>query len=172
MKHNLLKNTSLLLSCLLAFSSLFFSCTSKKATKTVNVAAKPEMAANVAPAFETQVLNAVNQYRQSKGLPPFQTNFVITTEARRHSMNMATNRVKFGHTGIAARTKIISSKVAGVKSVAENVAFGNLSAQEVLNTWLGSEGHRKNIEGNYTLTGIGVARNQKSQLYFTEIFAK
>ncbi len=158
----------------LLFTGLLFSCTSTKktSTKIVNVAEKPEMAANVAPAFETQILDAINQYRRSKGLAPLQVNFIISAEARKHSLNMATNRVKFGHTGMAARMKIIQEKIKGVRSVAENVATGNLTAQQVVNTWLGSEGHRKNIEGNYTLTGIGVARNEKSQLYFTEIFAK
>ena len=156
---------------LLTFTLLIFSCASKKVTKTAPAAPKYEVA-NVAPAFETQILNAVNQYRQSKGLPPLQASFVISAEARTHSMNMATKRVKFGHTGLSARMKIITSKIKGVTSVAENVAVGNMSAEEVVKTWLGSEGHRKNIEGNYTLTGIGVARNQKSQLYFTEIFAR
>jgi uncharacterized protein YkwD len=31
-------------------------------------------------------------------------------------------------------------------------------------------GHRKNIEGPYEVTGIGVARNAQGEVYFTQIF--
>jgi len=68
--------------------------------------------------------------------------------------------------------KYISDKVPGVKDVGENVAFGNLSARAVVNDWLKSPGHKRNIEGNYKFTGIGVTRNMQNQIYFTQIFAK
>lgn len=171
MNNSLLKYTRMTLYSL-ALAVLFFSCTSTKTTtKKAAPEAKPEMA-NIAPGLETQILELINKHRESKGLAPLQINFIVSAEARRHSMNMATKRVAFGHNGLSARTKIITSKIKGVSSVAENVAYGNLTAQQAVQTWLNSAGHRKNIEGNYAITGIGVARNQNSQLYFTQIFAK
>jgi uncharacterized protein YkwD len=62
--------------------------------------------------------------------------------------------------------------VPGTNAVAENVAFGSSTAKEVVDGWLNSPGHKKNIEGNYKLTGIGVARDQQAKLYFTQIFAR
>jgi len=38
--------------------------------------------------------------------------------------------------------------------------------------WLNSPGHKKNIEGNFTLTGIGYARDHKGNIYFTQIFSR
>jgi len=41
-----------------------------------------------------------------------------------------------------------------------------------VNSWLNSSGHKKNIEGNYSHTGVGIAKNQYGTLYFTQIFVK
>ena len=172
---DMLKIKYLFESCLFVVIVMVASCTpaTKPASTPVEKKENPEtIVANIAPAYEEQILNAVNNYRKKKGLPVLQSNFVISAEARKHSMNMATRRTPFGHNGISARTKIITGKVNGVSFVAENVAHGSMSAQEVVNGWIQSSGHRKNMEGNYTLTGIGVARNQKSELYFTQIFAR
>ncbi|AXY78606.1 CAP domain-containing protein [Paraflavitalea soli] len=113
----------------------------------------------------------MNQHRKKKGLPALSSNPVIEAEARRHTIAMASHQSPFGHDGFSYRSKVITSKVAGVTATAENVAYGSRSAEEVVNGWLKSSGHKKNIEGKYKLTGIGVARDEKSVLYFTQIFA-
>ena len=51
-------------------------------------------------------------------------------------------------------------------------AMGILSAGEVVNMWLNSPGHKRNIEGNFTLTGIGIAEADNGYLYFTQIFLR
>jgi uncharacterized protein YkwD len=56
--------------------------------------------------------------------------------------------------------------------VAENVASGQMSAREVVDGWLNSPGHRRNIEGNFKLTGIGLARGSRGMIYFTQIFTR
>lgn len=38
--------------------------------------------------------------------------------------------------------------------------------------WIKSTGHRQNMEGNFNLTGIGVATNAKGQYYFTQMFIR
>ncbi len=150
---------------------LLLSCSgSKPVAKPVAAASPATISANVAPGIENDILNLINQYRQKKGLPALQSNFVVTSEARRHTMQMATRRVPFGHNGMAARARFIKTKLPGVNAVAENVAYGNQTAEGVVSGWLNSPGHKKNIEGRYRLTGIGVARDVKSRLYFTQIF--
>lgn len=58
-----------------------------------------------------------------------------------------------------------------ITASAENVAYGQLSAKEVVKGWLNSPGHKKkNIEDNYTLTGIGVYTDKKGVIFFTQIF--
>ena len=149
------------------------SCSnSKPVTKTTAAAPTTRVAAKIAPGMEEQILTLINKHRKTKGLSPLQNNFVIASIARDHTMNMATKRVAFGHGGFAARAKYIRAKINGVTAVAENVAYGSQTAAEVVNGWLNSPPHKKNIEGNYRLTGIGVARDVKSRLYFTQIFAQ
>src|SRR5689334_4839156 len=163
------------------FIIAFSSCSSSKPaadaskTTTTTKSSRPALpkasTATVAPALEDQILVLINQHRKKKGLSALSSNPVIEAEARRHTIAMASHQSPFGHDGFSYRSKVITSKVAGVTATAENVAYGSRSAEEVVNGWLKSSGHKKNIEGKYKLTGIGVARDEKSVLYFTQIFA-
>jgi uncharacterized protein YkwD len=119
---------------------------------------------------EKDILFYVNDYRSRKGLPALEMNVDIAAQAEKHSVDMATNKVGFGHDGFEDRVKIISKKIGNIHSSAENVAYGNLSPKEVVDIWLRSPGHRKNIEGKYTLTGIGIATGKDNIIFFTEIF--
>lgn len=42
---------------------------------------------------------------------------------------------------------------------AENIAYGQMSSKEALNTWMNSAGHRKNILGDFRDIGIGVYKS-------------
>ena len=139
---------------------------------TTKTASRPTVPATMASGLEDDILALINNHRRAKGLSALQTNGAITLEARKHTMSMATNRIAFGHGGFNIRNRIILAKVPGATAVAENVAYGSKTAKEVVNGWLNSPGHRKNIEGNYKLTGIGVARDKNAVLYFTQIFAR
>ena len=148
------------------------SKTTSTEKKVVVTPSKPVISANGAPGLERDILNLVNEHRKSRKLPPLQNNAAMEYQARMHSMNMATLRVPFGHQGMSFRMKYVQEKVKGTTDVAENVGYGNLSARTVVTGWLKSAGHKKNIEGNYKYSGVGVARNAHNQLYFTQLFAK
>ena len=120
--------------------------------------------------FEGEILFHVNKYRRSIGLSGLQMNSVITTEAEKHSTNMATKRTDFSHDGYSSRVRRISNQLGSVSRSAENVAFGYTTAKSVVNGWLHSPGHKKNIEGNYKLTGIGIAKDRTGTLFFTQLF--
>jgi len=122
--------------------------------------------------MEDDILGYVNDYRSKKGLPALQMNADIAREAQKHSVDMASHKVAFGHDGFEERVKIISYEIGNMNSSAENVAYGNLSPKEVVGIWLKSPGHRKNIEGRYTLTGIGTATDENNTIFFTQIFVR
>ena len=140
--------------------------------KVIVTPSTPAVEANLAPGLEREIFRLVNDYRKTKKLAPLQTNAAIEYQARRHSMDMGTHRVPFGHQGLSFRIKYIQEKVPGATIVGENVAYGNLSAKAVVSGWIKSAEHRKNMEGSFKYTGIGVTRNMQNQLYFTQIFAK
>jgi uncharacterized protein YkwD len=122
--------------------------------------------------LEVSVLQQINQYRASQGLKLLTRNSAIDNQARIHSQNMAAGKVPFGHDGFKQRVQAIAIPFQGVaENVAYNQGFSDAATQAVRG-WLKSPGHLANIQGNYNLTGIGVATNSKGQIYFTQIFLR
>ena len=50
--------------------------------------------------------------------------------------------------------------------------MGYTSAQAVVDGWLGSEGHKTNIEGDYTHSAISAVKTNDGVYYYTQIFIK
>ena len=121
--------------------------------------------------MESDILKYVNEDRLAHGLSPLQMKELESSLAAKHSHDMSVGKVKFGHDGFNARAKAIQ-KALGSTEIGENVAEGSMTAREVVDGWLHSPGHKKNIEGNFTLTGIGYAPDKKGDIYFTQIFSR
>ena len=122
--------------------------------------------------IEQDILYYVNVDRKSKGLKPLKINEVESAIATQHSKDMASGRVPFGHEGLDARAKKIRKQLGPITMVGENVASGPMTAKEAVEGWLQSPGHKRNIEGDFTLTGIGWAKRKNGVIYFTQIFTK
>ena|SRR5690349_5517076 len=122
--------------------------------------------------LEADILDYINQYRVSKGLNELKSEPVIAEQAAQHSANMASKKVAFSHDGFENRIQVISGKLGVMSASAENVALGKLTAKQVVDVWLKSPGHRKNIEGKYQLTGIGTAVDGQGTVFFTQIFTR
>jgi uncharacterized protein YkwD len=116
----------------------------------------------------------INEYRASQGLKPLELNTSISKVAADHSRDMSKGKVDFGHQGFEQRAKTIR-KTVKLGSIAENVGanMGKADPEKaVVEGWLKSPGHLKNIRGDFELTGIGVAKSRKGMSYFTQIFVK
>ncbi len=118
--------------------------------------------------LELEILQLVNQYRLSQSLDPLQMNSILVQAANSHTDYMIEAK-GISHDKWDERVSNLQDEL-GSSAFAENVASGQRTAQEVVNAWLNSEGHRRNIEGNYRLTGISARRNQEGSYYFTQIF--
>ena len=124
-------------------------------------------------AMEQAVLQQINEYRRQKGLSTLTLNATISQQARIHSQDMANSHV-LSHDGFDTRIQTIGKSIAyraAAENVAYNMGYANPDRQAVTG-WLKSTGHRQNIEGNYRLTGIGVAKNAQGEYYFTQIFIR
>lgn len=120
--------------------------------------------------LEKSVFEQINLYRVSQGLPKLTLNANITRQARIHSQNMAQGKVPFSHQGFERRVNAIPLIYnSAAENVAFNLGYSNPANQAVIG-WLNSPGHLKNIRGNYNLTGIGVAANQRGEVYLTQLF--
>lgn len=116
------------------------------------------------------ILNEVNAYRQQHGLSPLKLNAAISAEAQQHSQEMADNKVPFGHDGFYQRSDRLRRIFPESNGAAENVAYQYNNHHDVVSLWINSSGHRRNIEGNYNLTGIGIASDRRGRVYFTQMF--
>jgi len=131
--------------------------------------ARPALAA-----MEREIVARVNRYRRSEGLPALSSDARIAEIARGHSRAMAAGKSGFGHGGFRDRSKAVDRKVP-YRRVAENVARHRRRARSeipavAVDGWVGSWGHRRNIEGKFTLTGVGAAVGSDGSIYLTQIF--
>jgi uncharacterized protein YkwD len=126
-------------------------------------------------ALESKAYKLVNEHRRARGLAPLAYDARIAAVARRHSKDTAEGRVPAGHEGFEARQRQIS-KLIPLRGIAENVGVNdyppNRTVQAAVSGWLGSRGHRENIEGRYDLTGVGIARDARGAYYYTQIFVR
>ncbi|MBE9041369.1 CAP domain-containing protein [Oscillatoriales cyanobacterium LEGE 11467] len=132
------------------------------------------VAAGTFTELEESVHEKVNQYRQSQGLPTFALDPQMSEIARSHSENMASGQIAFSHDGFEERAEALGELVS-LQGVAENVAYNQGygdPATQAFEGWLESPGHLENIEGDYNLTGIGIAQNSQGEYYFTQLFVR
>lgn len=103
-------------------------------------------------------------------------NPLLTSAAQVHSDNMA-NYDFFNHTGLDESTVATRVTAQGYtwSYVAENIAAGQTTAQSVVDAWMSSDGHCKNIM-NENLTEMGLACSENNDVtytyYWTQVFAK
>lgn len=155
--------------------TIVLSCSPAPRTTTSSSPSRSGTVSTGVPAnIEADILTLINDHRRSRGLGALQMNSIASGQAEQHSRNMATGRTPFSHDGFEQRVNNIKKEmgITYLAAVAENVAEGQMSAREVVKGWLNSPGHKKNIEGNYNQTGIGVSRSRSGDLYFTQIFLR
>lgn len=135
-------------------------------------AAEVKRAPNSDAAMSEAVLKYINQYRGSRDLKPLKMNPFASEQARKHSLEMAEHKLSFGHEGFNKRIERLYKEIKGCQAGAENIAYNYKTAKIVVEQWLTSPGHKRNIVGNYNITGIGIARDKQGKLYYTQIFLR
>jgi uncharacterized protein YkwD len=121
---------------------------------------------------EQIVLSLINEHREYEDLNSLDSHSILVQVAREHSQKMAHGILPLGHDGFEHRTEYILDKFEpSFYDIAENVAmaYGEDASQDAVEMWIESEGHRDNIEGPYSLSGIGSYQIDEVT-YFTQIF--
>ena len=120
---------------------------------------------------EIQLADMINDYRESIGLNRLETVNHVSYKSEEHNEYMIVNNV-VNHDFFQQRSQNIIEVLGAVK-VNENVAYNYMTPQGALNAWLGSAGHKANIEGDFTHFGISVSVNpDNGRKYYTNIFVK
>ena len=116
------------------------------------------------------VFTETNQFRKSQGLVLLIMQEDLNLIAQKHSEDMASGRVAFGHDGFDKRYVLAGNKITDMHGFAENVALGPVSGKEVVTMWKNSSGHRANMMGQYRFIGIGIAKDKDGSIYYTQVF--
>ena len=117
-----------------------------------------------------EILQLVNAHRASIDKAPLSFNTLANDLAYEHTLYMI-DQNDISHDDFDKRSDRLFEEE-NANRTGENVAYGQRSAKEVMDAWLNSSGHRRNIEGDFTHIGIAVVKNSSGTYYFTQIFLK
>lgn len=120
--------------------------------------------------IEIEIMELINEYRISKGLNALNNNNIVKGKAFSHTDYMIKND-NVSHDNFFSRKNYLVNNI-GANKVSENVAYAYTSAQSVVNAWVRSEGHRKNLEGDFTHFEVSAEQNAEGKWYYTNIFIK
>jgi len=110
----------------------------------------------------------INIHRNNNGLPSLKVDKQYASAyAVDHTLYMIRNN-RISHDNFNNRSAALKER--GANTVAENVAFGYTSAEDVVRAWLNSPPHKKIIEGSYSHSGFGIMKNDKGHYFFTQLF--
>ncbi|MCT2537505.1 SafA/ExsA family spore coat assembly protein [Aquibacillus koreensis] len=118
---------------------------------------------------EHQVIQLTNQERAKHGLPALKPDWELSRVARYKSQDMHDKRY-FSHTSPTYGSPFTMMQNFGINytKAAENIARGQRTPNEVVQAWMDSPGHRKNIlTGEYTHIGVGYVKDGN---YWTQMF--
>ncbi|TDF92819.1 serine protease [Paenibacillus piri] len=106
--------------------------------------------------FAVQVVDLVNQERTKAGLKPLTSDKALTGMALDKAKDMYNNNY-FDHNSPTFGSPFDMMKTYGItySYAGENIAKGQRTPQEVMNSWMNSAGHRQNIlSPNFTQIGV------------------
>lgn len=133
------------------------------------VSAEATASPSESEALAAEVVRLTNIERAAAGLPALVVHPAVTLAATTHSEDQAASG-RMSHIGSDGSDAGIRLTRAGFtwRNWAENVAAGQRSAQDVVQAWMGSAGHRANIlSASFTTIGVGVADDARGTRYWT-----
>lgn len=123
--------------------------------------------------MEAETVRLVNEYRESVGFRSLVLMDELSAIAREHSRRMAAGQTPLGHDRFPDRVRAARLVIGPVNRISENTARNRGYAnppQRAFDGWLTSPAHRKNFDGDFSVTGMGIVRSAAGEYFFTQIF--
>lgn len=123
-------------------------------------------------AYAAQVVELVNQERQKAGLKALTVNVQAERAAEIRAREIETS---FSHTRPNGTDFFTVLRETGVsyQSAGENIAYGQKTPTQVMNSWMNSSGHRANILGsNYTSIAVCHYKSSAGVDYWEQLFLR
>ena len=127
-----------------------------------------------------QIFGKVNQYRSSRGKSALQRHSGLDRIAQDHCEFLRKNRGSFklngrnvSHIGFDGRAAA-ARHLYQMYSVSENIAFssgpGSSASQRMLDLWVSSPGHHKNLLDDWMYSGVGVVTDVDGAVISAQLF--
>ena len=138
-------------------------------------------AMNIA-SLEREIHRLTNEFRQKKGLQPFKRLGYLDNAARDHSSYMrnqsdkSTKKLVISHDNGQQRAAKTIADTGGV-NLAENVGAlhrvkEEFVAEKIVEGWITSKGHYKNLVGDFNNLGVGISLGKDYTVFATQVFVK
>jgi uncharacterized protein YkwD len=124
--------------------------------------------ASLDDAYETRIVQLVNAHRATAGLPRLAVSPCADRYAEAWSATMA-------RTGAFVHRPSLGTLLSACRAsaVGENIAYGSVSADQMMAMWMKSPGHRANIlSSRFTHLGVAGATTAGGRTYGTQNFLR
>ena len=120
--------------------------------------------------YAEQVVKLVNEERANAGLPALKMDADITAAANVRAKEI---KQKFSHARPdgSSFSSVLKEQGVSFRGSGENIAWGQKSAEQVMNGWMNSDGHRANIlNPNFQNIGVGHYQDENGVNYWVQLF--
>lgn len=120
--------------------------------------------------YVSQVLSLVNEERAKSGLSPLTLDAAASAAAQTRAKEIVSS---FSHTrpNKTSFSTVLTEAGVAFRSAGENIAYGQTTPAQVMNSWMNSSGHRANIMNkNYTRIGIAHYQDASGTDYWVQLF--
>ena len=156
----MLRNNRALAATLAAAAALAILAGAPPASARGGAAAQPS-----SDAYEDRIFSLLNTERRRHGLRSLRRGSCASSYAERWSGQLARSQ-KLHHQSLRPLLKSC-----GARRAAENIGYGNVSADALMKTWMASSGHRANIlNPRLSYVGVGAARSKSGHWYAVQDF--
>jgi uncharacterized protein YkwD len=121
---------------------------------------------------ESEIVALTNKVRAKAHLRPLKVDWQLMHAARDHSWHMAFHDLLSHELQQKTFMERITESGYDYTTAGENIAQSEKALPHVIDLWMGSPKHRKNIlESQYEDIGVGIATSLSGKRYLTQIFA-
>lgn len=120
-----------------------------------------------------ELIASHNQVRAREGLEPLKVNPKLMEAAWLHARDMAAHK-KLTHEGTNGSTSSQRVEKQGYqfRATGENIALGQTTVAMVMESWMNSPHHRRNILGDFTEIGAARVEDAEGRPYWTVDFGR
>jgi len=116
-------------------------------------------------AYEDRIFALMNAERRRHGMRPLRRGSCASSYAERWSGQLARNQ-RLHHQSLRPLLRSC-----GARRAAENIGYGNVSAEVLMKKWMASSRHRANIlDPRLSYVGVGAARSKSGHWYAVQDF--